>query len=548
MAEDGRSAGEDSAVKAMGEARAAMLGLTLLTLCTGALVTGRDSSAGAALGFTALLCSSSVFIAKSLEFRPDVPAMLLLVVALGLRASAHNRLTGLACGLALLFTPKSLFPMAGLMASFLWAREGEGREWRRSLGRFAQGLSAPLLAMALWLFWGNALYPAIRFAVVEAARWVGPSAGPLVVEFIRTDMPLVALFVMGAVATVSQWPETSLLQRAAFSMTVTGFAGVFLVTYPSRQFLLLSVPPCAVLVGLAWDQLLGKRLSSAWQTTAGHLVLSACVAAIGFPEHVRAFARGNTGAVVALQQIARNTAPDEQVMDGFLGYAPFRSHGTFFPFLHRDLRLLRERTESPSLLARLQSGRLLPKFALMNHYLQEGVAPAVWDFLEANYVPLDEDPEVRVRLFDNGLGYWSDTAPRSLVPTSRPEPHVLTLGGWSAPHEIEGRSGRWLSSDEPSVLLVPVRESGPFDLSIDLTTSGPVTLRVEIDGVALPLADFAAGSRTHHFETSGHVFRSGLNRIVLTGRALGRRRCFVSSLQLIDPGRAHRGAQTPPGR
>ena len=523
---------EAAAIKAMEDGRTLMLGLTLLTLAAGALFVGRESTP-AALTFVALLGSSPVFIAKSLEFRPDVPAMFCLLLALCFSASQRDRLAGLTCALALLFTPKSIFGIAGLLVSLVWTqRESSDGGLKRGV-YFAQGASVPLLVMAAWLSRADALLPAIRFSLVEAARWSGPAPGPLVLDFLRTNAAMSALFVLSSAASMQQWRVASPLLRASLSMTAVGFAGVFLVTYPSHQFLLLTLPPCAVLISLAWDGLIRRRFGPTRPTIAAHLALAVVIVAMGLPEHVRAFARGNTAAVVALEQIARNTARDEQVLDGFIGYAPLRSHGTFFPFLHKDVRALRERLESPSLLQDLKVGRVFPKFALMNHYLQDGVEPAVWDFLDANYSTLADDRDVRVRLFDNGLGFWKDTAPRSLVPNGRREPHVLTLDGWSGPREVEGRLGRWLVSAEPAVLLIPVRETRPFDLSVDLTITEPLVLTIDINGLKITSDELSTGTQRHLFLVPDQAWRLGLNQVAFSSTGCGRRHCFVSSVQLL---------------
>ena len=530
--ERGEFGGEDGAILAIRDARTFSLTCTLLTLVGGAVVMGRAASPGAALSFVGILCGWSTFISKSLEFRPDVPAMLFLVIALGLFVSERPRLAGFAAGLALLFTPKSVFAMAGLAASFLFAKAGPERRPIRGLFRFAQGLALPLLATVFWLWRERALSGAWQFAIVAAARWKGPSAWPVWREFLRSDPTITALLALATALTLIRWRTSSPLQRASFLMMTAGFAGLAIVTYPSPQFLLLILPQGASMIALAADQLTRRWPAGGWQPSVSHAALAACVVALGFPAHVRAFARGNTAAIIAMEQIARNTALDEQVLDGFIGYAPLRPHGTFFPFLHRDLRALRERVESPPLLKSLRDGQVFPKFALMTHYLRDGVEPAVWKFLEANYAPLDQDSEVRVRLFDNDLGYWDDTAARSLGPAIRREPHALLLDGWSGPRTVDGVSGRWLSGTEPSVILLPVREPAAFDLLIDSATTNPMTIRVEVNGARLAAKERPAGRRRDLFEVPAGLWTRGLNRIVLSNAPPGRRNCFVSSVQL----------------
>ena len=132
-------------------ARGFSLFCTLLTLMAGGALVAREGGPGPALVFLSLLCSSATFIAKSLEFRPDVPAMLFLVLALGLASSQRPGLAGLASGVALLFTTKCVFPIAGLAASIAAGKTGDKTGRRRGPLFFALGVAAPLLALSVWL-------------------------------------------------------------------------------------------------------------------------------------------------------------------------------------------------------------------------------------------------------------------------------------------------------------------------------------------------------------------------------------------------------------
>ena len=75
----------------------------------------------------------------------------------------------------------------------------------------------------------------------------------------------------------------------------------------------------------------------------------------------------------------------------------------------------------------LETGRALPKLIFWSHYLRDAVTPEIKTFLDEHYVPTGLEP-IRVRPFDNGLGWWSDVKPRYLgweAGQDPKSPHVL---------------------------------------------------------------------------------------------------------------------------
>jgi len=427
-------------------------------------------------------------------------------------------------------TPKTLFPLLGLLAALLHGASTYELSRKSRLARFAAGFGVPLAGMAIWLLMKGAFPAAVRFALVEGVRYSGPPAGPFLVEFVETDAVLCSLFVGAALYGFLNRKAAGGAIATAVWMGLLGFGGLFLVP-PTRHYLLLTLPACATAGALLADRLLSHLRREPVRVSAC-VALSAGIIVVGWPEHTRAFARGNAGAVAALRTIASNTAPNETVLDGFIGYAPLRRHGGFFPFLHRDTRPVRERTESPPLLEALRSGQNLPKFALMNHYLREGVDEEVWKFLEANYEPLDDDPEVRVRVFDNGLGFWDDAAPRGLAPDGEHRPHVMVLEGWSEPRVVDGLKGRWLIGGEPAGIVLPVRGGSGFDLVVSLRASEPFPLSAIVNGVDLGAVEVDPSTSSVRIDVPNSAWREGLNRIVLSAPLPGQRFCFVSSLEL----------------
>jgi hypothetical protein len=95
---------------------------SLGTLCFTALAGRRIAGTNAGLLAAALLAWSSIFFAKGIELRPDVPATLLLTIALWLCVTQAERaswrrgiISGLLLGLATLFTQKAVVPASGIV-------------------------------------------------------------------------------------------------------------------------------------------------------------------------------------------------------------------------------------------------------------------------------------------------------------------------------------------------------------------------------------------------------------------------------------------------
>ncbi|MEN6559051.1 MAG: glycosyltransferase family 39 protein, partial [Thermoguttaceae bacterium] len=118
-------------------------------------LTHRVAGPTAALVAPALLCATTVFFWKSIEIRPDVPAMFFLTAAACLlvrvverpRRAAWLFASGVLLGLAGLFTQKALIVAAAMMVAWGVRRRPAGRR-----GAMALELLVLILGMAMpWL-------------------------------------------------------------------------------------------------------------------------------------------------------------------------------------------------------------------------------------------------------------------------------------------------------------------------------------------------------------------------------------------------------------
>ncbi len=186
----------------------------------------------------AWLAAFTAFAQKSLEIRPDVPAMLLVLAAayaLSRPARAAGPLAGALLGLALWCTPKAVFPAAGMLLAAAWRRAGE-KGGARFLGETALAAAAVLAAgvayfaargglSRLWSYYFlyNAGFPGAR---VAWAATVKPS--------LTTDPLMWAVGIIG----LRRWRERP-EEAGALAFALAGLA-VTPSAYP--QHLLFVAP------------------------------------------------------------------------------------------------------------------------------------------------------------------------------------------------------------------------------------------------------------------------------------------------------------------
>ena len=128
-------------------ARALMFVLCAVALLITYRALRLQAGAQTAITSLVLLSGTLLFLQKSLEIRPDVPALLCWMGGLYLSLVAFKReqlrryaLAGVVFGLGFLFTPKLAFGLIGLCLGLLWACVK-----RLGMARFGKALLAPLI-------------------------------------------------------------------------------------------------------------------------------------------------------------------------------------------------------------------------------------------------------------------------------------------------------------------------------------------------------------------------------------------------------------------
>ncbi|MGH9389624.1 MAG: hypothetical protein ACRD1Z_08410, partial [Vicinamibacteria bacterium] len=228
-----------------------------------------------------------------------------------------------------------------------------------------------------------------------------------------------------------------------------------------------------------------------------------------------AFDRGNWGTLQGIEYVLRNTSPRETTFDGFTGLGLFRPQAFYHHFQHPHAFALQSKEEHQDMLEALESGRALPKMIFWSHYLREAVTPEIAAFLEKNYVESGLEP-IRIRPFDNGVGFWSDVEPRYLGwdPGADPNaPHVFFDDGWRPPTSEFGAYVR-RTRTRRSGLIVPIRHPRDFEVIFRAHAdpdAGPFGVELVVNGESAGVVEAVPRWQEYRFKVTVHRLRPGFN-------------------------------------
>ena len=485
----------------------------------------RDARTG--LVATFLLSNAAFFFSKSLEVRADVPAAALVVAAVHLALAGHRRgaalrlfTSGLALGVATMLTQKVLFVGPGLALAALWLlldpRLPSSRGRRLVLVTLQTvGFLVPLGATLAYFASKNAFRHFVEANFLVNARWPGLDAGPFLEELMQQDPAYVLLGIVGLLYLTLKAFRSPNAQRMEPFVALPMISLV--VTLPfhtgmSYQHFLLILPlfslyAASCLVDLA------ARFKRAPDALLSIAVLLLSV--VPLSRFRAAFDRGNWGTLQGIEYVLRNTSPRETTFDGFTGLGLFRPQAFYHHFQHPHAFALQSKEEHQEMLEALESGRALPKMIFWSHYLREAVTPEIAAFLERNYVQSGLEP-IRIRPFDNGVGFWSDVEPRHLGwdPEADPKaPHVFFDDGWRPPTSEFGAYVR-RTRTRRSGLIVPIRHPRDFEVVFQAHAdpdAGPFGVELLVNGESAGIVEAVPRWQEYRFPVTVHRLRPGFN-------------------------------------
>jgi hypothetical protein len=497
--------------------------------------------ARASLLSTLLLANTGFFLAKSLEVRPDVPAAALLLAAIHLAIVGCRRETGgrggaslalvasgLALGSATMFTQKILFVGPGIALAALWfLLDGRLRVSLRARLRLLvlQGLGFLLpLGVTLGYFASKgALREFIEANFLLNTRWPGLGAWGFLVELVRQDPIYVVLGCAGLLilgVRIFRRENAIRCEPAVALPLLSLIATLPLHPAMSYQHFLLILPLFSLYAGWALASLVDRLSRGAEERSAAVLAIAVVLLSIVPLSRFRAaFDRGNWGTLQGIAYVLRNSSPFETTLDGFTGLGLFRPQAFFHHFHYPHAFALQSGEEHREMTRALESGGALPKMVFWTHYLREGVSPETASFLEKNYVPSGLEP-IRIRPFDNGIGFWSDEGPRYFGwdPAADPRaPHVFFDDGWRPPTTEFGAFVR-RTRTRRSGLIVPIKYPRDFAAVFRAHAdpeSGPFGVELVVNGASAGVVEAVPRWQDYEFPVTVHQLRPGFNELEL---------------------------------
>ena len=348
-----------------------------------------------------------VLIHKTLEIRPDVPALPFFIGALwflrhGLlapQASPTRRLRwflggGLCLGATVMCTQKMLFVLPGALVGLgLWVLAGARRDGRRTLASRTSAVLVLLLGIALpavvtWI--GFALRGAggqfIYNNFVLNARW-GWRSGRHLSIILRTSWPILLLGLLGAWAVLFRHDRADERDDGDVLLlcTLGGLvAGLLVVPAAYEQYYLPALTIACLYAARGLSLILdrSRHRARAW------LVICATVPLLIWPvvDLGSSLGERNDVQLSRLRFVFDHTGPAEPVLDGWLGTNVFRPPPHYYFFIHRELLSTLTADEKDAYLDALTSGR--PALIAMDDELR-ALGPRFLQFVERSYVSDD---------------------------------------------------------------------------------------------------------------------------------------------------------------
>ena len=339
-----------------------------------------------------------VVIQKTLEIRPDVPALPFFLGGLRARQDSTARTLrwflggGLCFGAAIMCTQKMLFVLPGALTGLgLWALADR----RRLLGARSLAVLTVVagVAVPVALTWagfaargGGGQFIYDNFLI--NARWKLHAHRHLLIT-LKTSWPILLLCLLGASVAMSRFYRAK--QRdygdVLLLCTLGGLvAGILVVPAAYRQYYLMPLAIACVFAarGLTW--IVERAPERARRRLLVYATLPLLIWPVG--ELVGSFYARDGRQMPRLRYVFEHTAPADPVLDGWLGTQLFRPHPLYYFFMHRELLAMLSTQDLDALLEALESGRIRPALITLDDELM-ALGPRFMRFVQRDYVSDD---------------------------------------------------------------------------------------------------------------------------------------------------------------
>ncbi len=354
-----------------------------------------------------LLVSQPVVFQKTVEMRPDVPALPFFVACLGFvvwgldspgisKAAQLRRLVwaGLCLGGAIMCTQKMLFVIPGLAVGLgLWAllagrrADSTGGIVHRTVAATLCGVAIVVPGVLTWAAFavGHGGYAFIGNNFLLNSKWTHVSHEQLL-KVLETSWPVLILCLLGASVALYRFIRSEQRRWGSVVLLATLFGlivGILVVPGAHRQYYLMLFPIVCLFAarGLVFLIELARR---PWLLGVAILPL-AVLPAMALAE---AYGQPNDDQLAKIRFVMEKTGPSDVVMDGIEGMGLFRPHAIYFFFLHAESLEMLTREQLDVYVNELVSGKVRPKLiALDDNLIALGIR--FLHFVKTNYESSD---------------------------------------------------------------------------------------------------------------------------------------------------------------
>lgn len=247
-------------------ARALMMVFMAAILCLAFILAKMLYGIDAGLFATLFLSYIIMFLEKTIEIRPDLPAVAFWLAALvfmvkGIQQSQSapalrwHLFSGIFMGMAIMSTQKTLFAFGGIGLALLWTladpRVGGSIKYRlKLLLVFAGGMAISIGFICLYFLIHRGLWQFINFNFIMNSRWkIRFTPYGYIKQLLRQNPFISAISLLGLlVATTQIWKREAVKKGIFIAIlpTYVLIAGLFIMPVPYRQYYTLFLPLLAI--------------------------------------------------------------------------------------------------------------------------------------------------------------------------------------------------------------------------------------------------------------------------------------------------------------
>lgn len=339
-----------------------------------------------ALMIICLLFSSPVFLEKSIEFRPDVPGLFLLVWGLYFFTGKKHFWAGFFFGLAQLFTQKYLLLFPGILILQLYELRHRNTSIT-SLLRFYLALSLPLILTSIYFLWINALSDFIHYTYLINFSWKGKI--PLLYTFERylSSSSVTVILGLSAMFLCLKQPHLpSKREKQYLFLFIWLMLSLLIFPVPQLQYFLM-IAPIALLGSIP---LLYRFIN---QYFPHNRELVACLSII-FLFSLSLYTKTpidtnyRNNQMLAIKSVFENSTPQDTYLGGHPNYTIFRNSFFYYGFIHFEIFLMIPREEVRKLERRIFGGNELPTIVALDSNLKR-LSPKLFTYFQGNYKELE---------------------------------------------------------------------------------------------------------------------------------------------------------------